>query len=75
MFPDSTQEPEIITALDAKGMLAGLEAERVRAEHTESSTYMAALDDEIETVRVVYVTMAVTEIASLRAEMFGRQEG
>jgi hypothetical protein len=75
MFPDSTHEPEMVTALDAKAMLTDLEAERVRAERTESGTYMAALEDEIKTVREVYVSMAVTEVATLRAELFGRQEG
>jgi hypothetical protein len=37
--------------------------------------YMADLEEEIATLRNVYVGAAVTEIASLRGELFGPQEG
>jgi hypothetical protein len=37
--------------------------------------YMADLDDEIAEVSDAYVGAAVTEIATLRAELFGPQMG
>jgi hypothetical protein len=36
---------------------------------------MADLDEEIEEFRQVYVGAAVTEIATLRSELFGPQVG
>ena len=36
---------------------------------------LAVLDEEIATVSCAYVATAVTEIATLRGELFGRQEG
>jgi hypothetical protein len=36
---------------------------------------MTDLDDEIALTRQAYVEAAVTEIATLRAELFGRQCG
>jgi hypothetical protein len=40
-----------------------------------NSAYMASLDEEIEATTYAYVGAAVTEIATLRAELFGRQVG
>ena len=49
-----------------------LQAERSFAVDT---AYMAYLDDEIEATTSAYVGAAVTEIATLRAELFGPQVG
>jgi hypothetical protein len=40
-----------------------------------NSAYMADLDGEIEATTRAYVGAAVTEIATLRAELFGPQLG
>ena len=37
--------------------------------------YLADLDDEIAATRSAWVGTAVTEIATLRAELFGAQQG
>ena len=50
----------------ALALIEGLEA---------SAAYMADLDGEIAATRVAYVGAAVTEIASLRAELSGPQRG
>ena len=55
--------------LEAERLLAGLEG------LTSDSPYMADLDDEIVATRVAYVCAAVTEIATLRAELSGPQVG
>jgi hypothetical protein len=68
----------IVTALEAKDLLAQLEAERALAQTTalgDVDAYMGDLEDEIVSWRQVYVAAAVTEIASLRAELFGAQVG
>lgn len=67
-----------MTALEARTHLALLEAERAAAGDGPmegQQAYMAELEDEITTWRQVYTAAAVTEIASLRAELFGPQEG
>lgn len=67
-----------MTALEARRHLTQLETERALA-HTTAlgavEAYMADLEDEIEVCRQVYVGAAVTEIASLRGELFGPQVG
>jgi hypothetical protein len=50
----------------ALALIEGLEA---------NAAYMADLDDEITATRFAYVGAAVTEIASLRAELSGPQRG
>jgi hypothetical protein len=61
--------------------LKELQAERMfaRTEGLAADTaymaYMADLDDEIAEVSHAYVGAAVTEIATLRAELFGPQIG
>lgn len=55
-----------MTAIEARTHLIQLEAERALA---------TDLDDEIEALRHAYVGAAVTEIASLRGELFGPQFG
>jgi hypothetical protein len=73
------QQNEIhLTALDVRGRLIQLHAERAETVETglaEIPSYMADLQEEIEATRQLYVMAAVTEIAELRAELFGAQEG
>ena len=59
-----------VTALLAREQLSALEAEQALAVITglsEAKSYMRDLDDELETWRYLYVSSAVTEIATLRA--------
>jgi hypothetical protein len=77
MDPDQTKETPI-EALDLRGRLIELQAERVLTLGTplaDVRSYMADLDEEIEATRQLYVFTAVLEIADLRAELFGAQEG
>jgi len=77
MDPDQTNSSEL-AALELRDRLAELQAERVLTLGTglaEIPSYMADLDQEIEATRQLYIFSAVLEIASLRAEMFGAQEG
>jgi hypothetical protein len=65
-------------AIDMQTHLKELRAERLLAELeglASDSAYMADLDDEIAVVQNAYVGAAVTEIASLRAELSGPQVG
>ncbi|HEY1275438.1 MAG TPA: hypothetical protein VGF25_11025 [Thermoleophilaceae bacterium] len=67
-----------MTALEALSHLHELQAERALALTTQLArvrSYMADLDEEIEEFRQVYVGAAVTEIATLRSELFGPQVG
>jgi hypothetical protein len=67
-----------LTALDVRGRLIQLHAERAETVETglaEIPSYMADLEEEIEVTRQLYTIAAVTEIAELRAELFGAQEG
>lgn len=67
-----------MTALEVRSHLSQLEAERTLAVTTslgEVGAYMADLDEEIEVSRHLYVAAGVTEIATLRAELFGPQVG
>ena len=66
------------TALEARNTLRRLEAERLDAVEAglgENALYMTDLDNDIETSRAVYVGLAVTEIATLRAQLSGPQVG
>jgi len=73
------QQNEIhLTALDVRGRLIQLDAERAETRATRLAdipSYMADLEEEIEVTRQLYVIAAVTEIAELRAELFGAQQG
>ena len=65
-------------ALDLRVRLDELRAERLLAwSHglTANPAYMVDLDDEIAEAAAAYVGAAVTEMATLRAELFGPQEG
>jgi hypothetical protein len=67
-----------MSAIEMQTHLRELRAERVLAGLeglAPDSAYMAELDDEICAVQAAYVCAAVTEIASLRAELFGPQVG
>jgi hypothetical protein len=58
--------------------LQELQAERALASLeglTRNTAYMTSLDDEIAATRNAYVGAAVTEIATLRAQLSGPQEG
>jgi hypothetical protein len=68
----------MMSALEARNHLSALEVERALAGSTALAgvdVYMADLEEEIAAWRSVYVGAAVTEIATLRGELFGRQEG
>jgi hypothetical protein len=74
MEPDQVN----ITAADVRGRLIQLQAERELTLDTELAgipSYMADLDEEIEATRQLYVISAVLEIAELRAELFGADQG
>jgi hypothetical protein len=67
-----------VSALILRSQLVDLQAERAPAtgEGLDGSVaYMADLNQEIEFCRHLYVCAAVTEIATLRAELSGPQEG
>ena len=67
-----------LTAVDVRGRLIQLSAERAETRETglaDIPSYMSDLEEEIEVTRQLYVIAAVTEIAELRAELFGAQEG
>jgi hypothetical protein len=69
MYDDQMQYLAV-TALLAREQLSALEAEQALAVITglaEAKSYMRDLDDELETWRYLYVSSAVTEIATLRA--------
>lgn len=67
-----------MTAIDIQTQLHRLHAERALAARGPLETaaiHLADLDREIEAMRDAYVATAITEIATLRAELFGRQVG
>jgi len=67
-----------MTAIERQHKLQALEAERALAWIEGLSgnlTYMDDLRAEIDATRNAYVATAVTEIASLRAELSGAQFG
>jgi hypothetical protein len=77
MFRNHIQELPA-PAAEVRAHLIKLEAERALAVDTGVAgvgPYMADLDKEIAFFREFYVTSAVTEIATLRAEMSGPQTG
>ena len=66
------------TAAGARARLRLLEAERAEALEAglgSNRVYMDALRDDIEASRAAYVGLAVTEIATLRGELDGRNVG
>jgi hypothetical protein len=66
------------TAIDIHTHLLELQAERALASiegFAVDSIYMVDLDGEIEATAGAYIGAAVTEIATLRAELSGPQVG
>ena len=67
-----------MTAPNARQQLQRLQTERLDAVDAglgENALYMADLESDIAASRVAYVALAVTEIASLRAQLSGAQHG
>ena len=67
-----------LSAIEVHSRLLELQAERTLASIEGldvKSAYMAALDGEIDATTSAYVGAAVTEIATLRAELSGLQVG
>jgi hypothetical protein len=77
MFDDRI-EAVLVTAAEARDHMTELESERAMALQTgvaEIASYMRDLELEIEVWRRQYTLAAVTEIATLRAELFGANSG
>jgi hypothetical protein len=58
--------------------LGQLMAERLDATEAglgENAVYMSDLEDDLVAARAAYVGLAVTEIATLRGQLWGRQVG
>jgi hypothetical protein len=67
-----------MSSAEIRERLLELARERLEAEGTgldRDAAYMADLDDEVAACRAAYVGAAVTEIAVLRGELFGRDAG
>jgi hypothetical protein len=67
-----------MTATDARHQLQRLQVERLDAVDAglgSNELYMEDLESDIAASRTAYVALAVTEIASLRAELSGAQHG
>ena len=67
-----------MTAIDIQTQLHQLQAERSLAALEpldRVAIHIEDLDEEIEATRDAYVGAAVTEIATLRAKLFGAQVG
>lgn len=67
-----------MSAIEIQTQLQALQAERALASIeglAGDSSYMSDLEQEIAAMKSVYVVTAVTEIATLRAELSGPQEG
>jgi hypothetical protein len=67
-----------MSAGDMRMYLGQLMAERLEATEAglgEDVLYMSELEDDLAAARDAYVGLAVTEIATLRGELSGRQVG
>jgi hypothetical protein len=67
-----------MTALEARCRLSSLLAERrnsIAAGLGSNDFYMTALHDDIVAARAAYLGLALTELATLRAELGGSQNG
>jgi hypothetical protein len=67
-----------LTSAHARQVLADLVAERATALGTglaHNAVYMDDLEADLEAAREAYVGLAVTEIATLHGELFGRKIG
>lgn len=69
---------DAVSAHALRHHLARLTAERLEAADAGLATnalYMRDLEEDLVAVREAYVGLAVTEIATLRGELFGAQVG
>ena len=67
-----------MTANDVRLRLGRLAAERLDAIEAglgHNATYMRELDEDLVAARASYVGLAVTEIATLRGQLSGAQQG
>ncbi|HVF79279.1 MAG TPA: hypothetical protein VNA28_13360 [Solirubrobacteraceae bacterium] len=67
-----------MTALDVRLQLGRLAAERLDAIEAGlggNASYMRDLDEDLLAARASYVGLAVTEMATLRGQLFGTQTG
>jgi hypothetical protein len=67
-----------MTATDARTRLQRLQAERLDAVEAglgDNALYMHDLQQDIDASRTAYIALAVTEIATFRAELSGPQVG
>jgi hypothetical protein len=67
-----------MTATDARTRLQRLQAERLDAVEAglgSNALYMTDLQNDIAASQVAYVSLGVTEIATLRAQLGGPQVG
>ena len=67
-----------MTATDARTQLHRLQAERLDAVEAglgDNALYMDDLQNDIDASHALYIGLAVTEIASLRAQLGGPQLG
>jgi hypothetical protein len=77
MLPHVTQDSPA-TAAVLRQRLWALQGERLEALAAglgANRLYMASLDRDVEHAREAYVGTAVTEIAMLRGDLSGRQQG
>ena len=68
----------VMRAHDMRLHLAGLMDERLAAAEANldsNAIYMRELEDDLVAAREAYVGLAVTEIATLRGELWGRAAG
>ena len=78
MFDGNQTDHSRWQALELKDHLTQLLAERALASLeglAGNATYLSDLDDDLVAAHEAYVGAVVTEIASLRAELSGRQVG
>ncbi|MFP5361361.1 MAG: hypothetical protein ACLGI5_01370 [Thermoleophilia bacterium] len=67
-----------MTALDVRLRLGRLAAERLDAIEAglgDNAVYMRELDEDLVAARASYTGLVVSEIATLRAQLFGAQSG
>jgi hypothetical protein len=74
MFTPRPQET-VMTAIDARARLQRLAVQRTEAALAGDATVMAGLSADIEACRAAYTGLAITEIASFRAQLSGPQVG
>jgi bifunctional ADP-heptose synthase (sugar kinase/adenylyltransferase) len=78
MFDSNQTDNSLGTAADVRDYLVQLNAERALASLEgldRNAIYLADLDEALAEAQNAYVLAAVTEIASLRAELFGADLG